>query len=89
MRLRTNFALAVGLLATLLWSPIVHAEPSVYPTGVTRYDPAKAYNIFVLAVAIRRPTSSTWTAPKCTSGITLASQAGLLTPLSLVASGVT
>jgi len=48
MRLRTNFALAVGLLATLLWSPIVHAEPSVYPTGVTRYDPAKAYNIFVL-----------------------------------------
>lgn len=25
-----------------------HAAPSVYPTGVTRYDPAKAYNTYVL-----------------------------------------
>ena len=24
------------------------AEPSVFPTGVTRYDPAKAYNSFVV-----------------------------------------
>ena len=24
------------------------AEPSVYPTGVTRYDPAKAFNSYVL-----------------------------------------
>lgn len=27
-----------------------HAEPSVYPTGTTIYDPAKAYNSFVLFV---------------------------------------
>jgi hypothetical protein len=26
----------------------MHAEPSIYPTGVTRYDPHKAYNMFVL-----------------------------------------
>jgi Arylsulfotransferase (ASST) len=25
-----------------------NAEPSIYPTGVTRYDPAKAYNVFIL-----------------------------------------
>jgi len=43
-----GFAFAMGLaIAPLLWSP-VHAEPSVYPTGVTRYDPGKAENVFVL-----------------------------------------
>jgi|307.fasta_scaffold150426_2 hypothetical protein len=34
--------------AAILWSATVGAGPSVYPTGVTRCDPAKAYNIFVL-----------------------------------------
>lgn len=28
--------------------PVARAEPSVYPTGTTIYDPAKAYNSFVL-----------------------------------------
>jgi Arylsulfotransferase (ASST) len=45
---RTYLTLAVGLLAAMLWSASVHAEPSIYPTGVTRYDPGKAYNVFVL-----------------------------------------
>lgn len=29
-------------------APPAHAEPSVYPTGTTIYDPAKAYNSYVL-----------------------------------------
>ena len=48
MQRPTNFASGLGLFTFLLWSAIVHAEPSIYPTGVTRYDPGKAYNIFVL-----------------------------------------
>jgi hypothetical protein len=32
------------------------AEPSVYPTGVTRYDPAKAYNSYVLFSAADKVT---------------------------------
>lgn len=36
-----------GALAAVLALP-VQAGPSVYPTGTTRYDPAKAYNSFVL-----------------------------------------
>ena len=32
------------------------AEPSVYPTGVTRYDPAKAYNGYVLFSAADKIT---------------------------------
>ena len=48
MQQRAYVAVAVGLLCTMLWSATVQAAPSVYPTGVTRYDPAKAYNVFVL-----------------------------------------
>ena len=40
-------ALAV-LFMTVLASNAARAEPSVYPTGVTRYDPAKAYGTFIL-----------------------------------------
>jgi hypothetical protein len=35
-------ALIAALVAT------ANAEPSIYPTGVTRYNPAKAYNVFIL-----------------------------------------
>jgi hypothetical protein len=42
-----HLALGVFLVA-IWWASIVHAGPSIYPTGVTRYDPGKAYNIFVL-----------------------------------------
>ena len=35
---------AVGLLLSLT----LNAGPSIYPTGTTRYDPAKAFNSFVL-----------------------------------------
>ena len=36
------------LIAGSLLSAVAHAAPSVYPTGVTRYDPAKAYNQYVI-----------------------------------------
>lgn len=39
-------ALGVGLATGLALAAL--AEPSVYPTGVTRYDPSAAYNSFVL-----------------------------------------
>jgi hypothetical protein len=41
-----NTALA-GAVALLLVLP-AQAGPSIFPTGTTRYDPAKAYNSFVL-----------------------------------------
>jgi hypothetical protein len=42
-------ALTTAILLAFGWSASnVAAEPSVYPTGVTRYDPAKAYNGYVL-----------------------------------------
>jgi len=45
------------------------AEPSVYPTGVTRYDPAKAFNSYVLfSGATRSHASSTLTAMLCMTG---------------------
>ena len=41
--------LVLGIFLVAIWcAPIVHAGPSIYPTGVTRYDPGKAYNAFVL-----------------------------------------
>jgi hypothetical protein len=40
--------LVLGILVAICWPSIVHAGPSIYPTGVTRYDPDKAYNVFVL-----------------------------------------
>ena len=41
LTLVTLFSVALALNAA--W-----AEPSIYPTGVTRYDPAKAYGTFIL-----------------------------------------
>jgi hypothetical protein len=38
----------VGILSAALALNTAWAEPSVYPTGVTRYDPAKAYGTFIL-----------------------------------------
>jgi len=51
-RLRTA-AVIVGALGTIMLCEAAHissaaAEPSVFPTGVTRYDPDKAYNSYVL-----------------------------------------
>jgi hypothetical protein len=46
--MKSHLALAVSFLAAMLWSAWVWAEPSIYPTGVTRYDPSKADNVFVL-----------------------------------------
>jgi hypothetical protein len=43
VRLLSIAALTLGTIA-----PAVRAGPSVYPTGVTRYDPARAYNTYVL-----------------------------------------
>jgi hypothetical protein len=45
---RSHVAFATSLAAVLFWSADVRAEPSIFPTGVTRYDPGKAYNTFVL-----------------------------------------
>lgn len=45
----TGVRLALAaLLAAALASTAARAEPSVFPTGVTRYDPAKAYGTFIL-----------------------------------------
>lgn len=41
-----NLKPALSLL--LLFSVGAFAAPSVYPTGVTRYDPAKAFNQYVI-----------------------------------------
>jgi hypothetical protein len=50
---RTRLALAVAaglaaVCAATFTGLDVSAAPSIYPTGVTRYDPARAYNSFVL-----------------------------------------
>jgi hypothetical protein len=45
---RSNIVLAVAVAASTLWSAMGNAGPSIYPTGATRYNPAKAYNVFVL-----------------------------------------
>ena len=45
---RSHCVLALCFCTAILWSATVRAGPSVYPTGVTRYYPAKAYNVFVL-----------------------------------------
>ncbi len=47
-RLSLSLALALILMAASAGLPPAQAEPSVYPTGTTIYDPAKAYNSFVL-----------------------------------------
>jgi hypothetical protein len=38
----------VAVIAALLGSGSVLADPSVFPTGTTRYDPERAYNSYVL-----------------------------------------
>ena len=48
MRGRRHLAIVLGLAAAVMWQAPLSAEPSIYPTGVTRYDPAKAANIFIL-----------------------------------------
>ena len=45
---RRHLAIGISVLVVACWASIVHAGPSIYPTGVTRYDPGKAYNNFVL-----------------------------------------
>jgi len=40
--------LAAMLAFGLAQAPAALAAPSIYPTGVTRYDPARAYNSYVL-----------------------------------------
>jgi hypothetical protein len=42
-----RFGLA-ALLSVALASYAAWAEPSIFPTGTTRYDPGKAYNSFIL-----------------------------------------
>jgi len=42
-----NFTLLPVILSAFI-STSVFASPSIYPTGVTRYDPTKAYNSYVL-----------------------------------------
>jgi arylsulfotransferase ASST len=45
----TGVRLALAaLLSAALTSTVARTEPSVFPTGVTRYDPAKAYGTFIL-----------------------------------------
>ena len=39
---------AGAALMSLLTAGAASANPSVYPTGVTRYDPARAYNSYVV-----------------------------------------
>lgn len=43
-----KFAQLTILLGGVLIMATAIAQPSVYPTGVTRYDPSKAYNSYVL-----------------------------------------
>ena len=45
---RSILAFATSLAVSTLCLTNANAEPSIYPTGVTRYDPAKAHNVFVL-----------------------------------------
>ena len=45
---RRLLRLGAAVLALAAWSSLARAEPSVYPTGTTIYDPARAYNSFVL-----------------------------------------
>ncbi|MGV7209929.1 aryl-sulfate sulfotransferase [Oxalobacteraceae bacterium A2-2] len=47
-RSRSRKLSAVALLACVVAAAQLYAAPSVYPTGVTRYDTAKAWNSYVL-----------------------------------------
>ena len=46
--LRRRLAPGISVLVAIWWASMAYAGPSIYPTGVTRYDPGKAYNVFVL-----------------------------------------
>jgi hypothetical protein len=48
---RLNGLIAVSAVAISLWSQMALSQPSVYPTGVTRYNPQEAYNSYVLFTA--------------------------------------
>jgi hypothetical protein len=56
MQQRAYLTVTMSFLAASLWSVAVYAAPGVYPTGVTRYDPSKAYNVFVLFSAADQKT---------------------------------
>lgn len=45
---RCCLTISAGLAIALLATAPLRAEPSVFPTDTTRYDPGKAYNSFVL-----------------------------------------
>jgi hypothetical protein len=53
---RSILAFATSLAVSTLCVTNADAEPSVYPTGVTRYDPGKAHNGFVLFSGADRKT---------------------------------
>jgi len=48
MLLKNRKTIFFSLLLTSVGSVNTFAIPSIYPTGVTRYDPAKTYNSYVL-----------------------------------------
>lgn len=47
MSFRSNLSLLTLVVSSLVTTSAL-ASPSIYPTGVTRYDPTKAYNSYVL-----------------------------------------
>ncbi|WP_455921710.1 aryl-sulfate sulfotransferase [Pseudomonas putida] len=49
-------AFKTALLAGAVFASTAHAAPSVYPTGVTRYDPSKAYNQYVIFAGADKQT---------------------------------
>lgn len=49
-------AFKTALLASAVFASVTQAAPSVYPTGVTRYDPAKAYNQYVIFAGADKQT---------------------------------
>ena len=50
-RLIGLLAVWAAAVAVCLWPQMTLAQPSVYPTGVTRYNPQEAYNSYVLFAA--------------------------------------
>ncbi len=56
MTLAPQTAIAASMTVMLLTSQLTAAAPSVYPTGVTRYDPSAAYNCDVLFSAADQKT---------------------------------
>lgn len=46
--MKLTSVVVTSALCLALAGTAVRAEPSIYPTGTTRYDPQKAYNVYVL-----------------------------------------